>query len=81
MYLMTKRAKRLEKLSDNPKNVTFEVLDTILRAQGFQRRQPRSGSSHYTYFKDEKIITVPYKRPFVKEIYIKHVLELIGEKL
>lgn len=77
---MTKRDKRLQKIHINKKTVSFETLDLILDAKGFERRQPKSGSSHYTYVKDDLLITVPYKQPYVKEIYVKRVLEIIGEK-
>lgn len=77
--MVTKKTKRIQKAKQNKKSVTFETIDTILKNNGFERRQPNSGSSHYTYTKGEILITVPFKRPFVKEIYVKRVLELIGE--
>lgn len=76
---MTKRAKRIKKLFQNPKIVTFRELDQALRASGFDVRQPGSGSSHYVYSKDEIQISVPFKRPYVREVYVKRVLELIGD--
>ncbi|MBI2617332.1 type II toxin-antitoxin system HicA family toxin [Candidatus Gottesmanbacteria bacterium] len=75
---MTKRQKRLKKLFTNPKSVSFEELNRVLLDLGFTKRQPRSGSSHHIYTKGEIQISVPYKRPYVKEIYVKHVLEIIG---
>ncbi|OGJ20457.1 MAG: toxin HicA [Candidatus Pacebacteria bacterium RIFCSPLOWO2_01_FULL_47_12] len=77
---MTKRAKRVKKLSTSPENIRFEVLDAILLEHGFICRQPSSGSSHYIYYKKKKQITVPYKRPFIKEVYIKRVRELIEDE-
>lgn len=77
---MSKREKRLKKLFQNPKIVSFKELDHVLRDFGFDMRQPGSGSSHYIYTKDNIQITVPFKRPYVKEIYVKRVLELIGEE-
>ena len=77
---MTKRLKRVKKLVSNPKNIRFEVLNTILLEHGFLCRQPSGGSSHYVYYKNDKQITVPYKRPFVKEIYVKRVKELIEDE-
>ncbi len=62
----------------NPRNVSFKELDKILRDFGFEVRQPRSGSSHHVYTKGENQISVPFRRPFVKEVYVKRVLELIG---
>ncbi len=77
---MTKRAKRIKKLFQNPKIVTFKELDSVLKANGFEVRQPGSGSSHYVYSKRAIQISVPFKRPYVREVYVKRVLELIGEE-
>jgi len=75
---MSKREKRLRKLFRNPKTVSFKELDSVLRSFKFEIRQPRSGSSHYVYTKGEIQVSVPFKRPYVKEVYVKRVLELIG---
>lgn len=64
---------------NNPKTVTFEDADKLLTRAGFIRRQPRSGSSHYTYKKDGKIVTIPKKQPHIKEEYIKQMIEAIGD--
>ena len=76
---MSKREKRLEKIRQNPKNVRFDDLDRVLQDQGFERTQPRGGSSHYVYVHGEQVITVPYKRPFVKTVYVKEALKLLDE--
>ena len=76
---MTKREKRVKKLFQNPKTVPFKELDQVLKDAGFKLRQPGSGSSHYIYTKGEIQFSVPFKRPFVKEVYVKRVLELIGD--
>ena len=68
----------MRKIFQNPKTVSFKELDQILKSFKFNVRQPKSGSSHYVYTKEEVQITVPFKRPFVKEVYVKRVLELIG---
>ena len=75
---MSKRKKRLRKIFRNPKTVSFKELDTVLRSFKFEVRQPKSGSSHYIYTKGGIQISVPFKRPYVKEVYVKRVLELIG---
>lgn len=75
---MTKRQKRVQKLFQNPKTVSFKELDKVLKSFGFKMRQSGSGSSHFVYTKGEVQISVPFRRPFVKEVYIKRVLELIG---
>jgi hypothetical protein len=76
---VSKFIKLKEKIENNNKNVKFEDIDKLLKAFGFLRRQPGSGSSHYTYSKGSMRITVPYKKPFVREVYVKQVLDLIGE--
>jgi len=68
-----------EKVRNNPKAVRFEELDKLLLKSGFKRRQPRSGSSHYTYVKNGCILTVPYNRPHVKEKYVELALDAIGD--
>ena len=75
-----KICKLLKAILNNPKNVRFEDLDKLLRELGYSVRQPKGGSSHYTYFKIEEkmIITVPYKRPFVKSVYVKNVIKLLN---
>lgn len=76
---MTKGEKRVKRLLMNPKTVSFADLDRVLRDCTFERRQPKSGSSHYIYTKGEIQISVPYKRPYVKEVYVKRVIEIIGD--
>lgn len=70
----------MRRLFQNPKTVSFKELDWVLRNFSFKMRQPHSGSSHYVYTKGNIQISVPYRRPFVKEVYVKRVLELIGEE-
>ena len=77
---MTKRKKRIKKLFQNPKTVSFKELERVLKDFGFKIRQPGSGSSHYIYTKGSIQISVPFRRPFVKEVYVKRVIELIGEE-
>ncbi len=75
---MAKKEKRLKKIFQNPKAVSFKDLDKVLKSCGFEVRQPGSGSSHYIYTKGDAQISVPFKRPYVKEVYVKRVIELIG---
>jgi len=76
---MTKTEKLLEKIRNNPKTVAFADLDKALLQLGFARRQPKGGSSHYVYTYGPHRLTVPYKRPYVKEVYVRQVLELIDQ--
>lgn len=75
---MTRREKLLAKIRQNPKNVPFAQLDRLLRDYGFELRKP-SGGSHYVYVRGPIQMTVPYRRPHLKEHYVKRALELIEE--
>lgn len=64
---------------NNPKNVRFEDLDKLLQKFGrFERRAPRSGSSHYTYSHPDlfEILTIPKERP-LKIIYVKKAIKAL----
>ena len=74
---MSKFIKLIKKILDNPKNVRFNQVDKILKYFGYERSQPRSGSSHYTYRKeDEEKITIPFNKP-IKAVYIKIIIKLL----
>jgi hypothetical protein len=78
----SRRQKLRAKIEQNPRNVRFEDLEKLLLAYGFTVRQPRSGSSHH-YFQlrneQETLIqfTIPFKRPHIKPVYVKLVLEAL----
>ena len=76
---MTKKANLLQKIRNNPKSVSFNDLDGLLTGYGFARRISRSGSSHHIYTFGQHQISVPYRRPYVKEIYVRHVLEILAQ--
>jgi hypothetical protein len=74
--------KRLVKLVDkilrNPKNVDFDELRRLLEGFGYECRQPRGGSSHYTFRKPGcPPITVPKDKP-VNKTYVKQVIKLLN---
>lgn len=69
--------KLYEKIKRNPKDVNFKDLDKLLRkVGGFERRNPKGGSSHYTYFHPDlkEIITVPKDKP-LKPFYVKRAMQ------
>ncbi len=74
---MTKKAKLLQKIKNNPKVVSFSDLDGLLISYGFTCRMPHSGSSHHIYTLGQHQISVLYRRPYVKEVYVRHVLEIL----
>ncbi len=70
------RDKAFEKIKQNPKNVRFETINNILIRHGFTVRQPKSGSSHYTYKKGKFTLTIPRHQP-VRAVYIRKAIQFI----
>lgn len=73
---MTKRDKTIERMRQNPKNVRFEEIDSLLLSLGFEKRQK---GSHATYILANHRITVPFHKPFILPVYVKNVLQLLDE--
>ena len=73
---MSKRDKQLQAMRNNPKNVRFETIQSVLLNHGFSETTPGGGSSHYTFSKDVYRITVVKNRP-VNSIYIKQAIRII----
>ena len=76
---MTKRDKLRQRIEQNPKAVPFEDLDQLLRASGFEVRQPGSGSSHFFYKRGRITVSIPRRRPHLLPIYIKLALAAIDK--
>lgn len=77
---MSKWKKLLERIKNNPKTVRFDEVSKILQHEGYEERQPKGGSSHYVYRKDgEPPITIPRALPYVKEEYVKQVIEAVDD--
>lgn len=74
---MGKKEKLLAKMRQNPKNIRPEELEQLLLWLGFEKRAGKG--SHTVYKRDEYRLTLPYKKPFLKPIYIKLALEIIDE--
>jgi len=77
---MSKRKKRLDRIRQNPNNVSLEDLRLVLEDYGFEYKQ--TVGSHYTYTVNiggqRKLFVVPYRRP-VKPIYVRRALKLIDQ--
>ena len=77
---MSKREKRLQKIRQNPKDVSFDELKQLLQDYEFQLRRV-TGSHHiFEYMLDEKRLKfiLPLGRP-VKTHYIKDAVRLIDQ--
>jgi len=74
---MSKRKKLRERLKNNPNNVNFSDIRKLLEQEGFVL--DRVTGSHHIFTKDETIFVVPVHNNKVKTIYVKRVIELIGQ--
>ena len=75
---MSKWEKLLMKIMSLSDDITFEELRKILKSYGYKETQPRGGSSHYTFRKGERKITIPRHKP-IGRIYIEMVRKLVKE--
>ena len=77
---MSKREKLIEEMRNNPKDVSFDQLNTVLLYYGCTVRQPKSGSSHfyYTHPAASEPLSIPKARP-IKAVYVKHAIKMIEE--
>ena len=77
---MSRRDKLLQRIRNNPKNVSFDTLRTLLEAHGFELK--RSRGSHHSFVGTihgrSVLLVVPYQRP-LKAVYVKKALTLIAE--
>ena len=72
---MSKYEKIIQNLKNDPKNISFETINSLLEKFGY--RAYNNASSHWQFRKENKpTITIPYKRP-IKAIYVKMVLKLL----
>ena len=74
---MSKKDKLLKAMKNNPKDVPFEDIKKLLESYGYVCHN--SGGSHFVFRKEFcEHIVIPYNKP-IKAIYVKHVLEILGE--
>jgi hypothetical protein len=77
---LSKREKRLQKIRQNPHDVSMIELEQILNDFGIRR--DRVTGSHYIFrytLQGESLgLTIPYRKP-VKPIYVKRCINVIDQ--
>lgn len=74
---MSKKNKLFSAMKNNPKDVPFEDIKKLL--EGYKYICHNSSGSHFVFRKEFcEHIVIPYHKP-IKAIYVKHVLEILGE--
>lgn len=76
--MMLKAEKALARARAHPNQVSFAEIDLILRNAGYELR--KIVGSHHIYKKPgAPLITVPYRRPHIKPVYGRAVLEVVDQ--
>jgi len=76
---MGTREKRRRKVEQSPRQVRFEDLDALLRAYDFVVRTPGRGGSHHFYYRGPHLLSVPKRRPHLKEYVVQRALTMLRE--
>jgi len=75
---MSKTQKALARFRQNPKNVRYDELESLLLKLGFVIRQG-TGSHSVFILRGKPPLTIPKRKPFVSEVYVKLVLKFLDE--
>jgi hypothetical protein len=79
--VVSKWEKLLKRIRRNPKAVRFNDVAKILESMSYEQRQPNRGSSHWTFRKHGCMpITIPRQEPYVKETYVKIIIDMLSEE-
>lgn len=71
---MSQKEKLIASMKNNPKDVSFEDLHKYLTMHGAVCREGKG--SHYYFTLNDKVLSVPRKKP-VKAIYVKQAIEMV----
>jgi predicted RNA binding protein YcfA (HicA-like mRNA interferase family) len=74
---MSQRAKLLQKIRNNPSDVTFDDLTAALEGLGFPL--VRIKASHYFYRVGKRSVVVPRHGPTVKGYVVRQALDALDE--
>ena len=80
---MGKLEKMIERLKSNPKDFTFEEMQTLLLALGFElSNKGKTSGSRVKFFKDGVFIILhkPHPRKELLSYQIKQIIELLSEE-
>ena len=69
------RAEMRRRLAQRPNAVRYEELARLLTAYGFEERSSGHGTSHRIWRRGASTISVPFRKPHVKPIYVRRVLQ------
>ena len=74
---MSKWDKLIARICTLSKDLRFDELRKALEGYGHEMNAPRSGSSHYTFRKQDCMpITIPKHEP-IKKVYVEMVRQIV----
>lgn len=74
---MTKKDKLFERIKNNPRNVRFSDLRSLLKEENFFLE--RITGSHHIFKRNDYVFVIPVHNDRVKTVYVKKVIELIED--
>lgn len=80
---MGKIEKLIERLKSSPKDFTFEEMQTLLLALGFQlSNKGKTSGSRVKFFKDDVFIILhkPHPRKELLSYQVKQIIEILSEE-
>ncbi len=80
---MSKLEKMIERLKSNPKDFTFEEMQTLLLALGFElSNKGKTSGSRVKFFKDGVFIILhkPHPRKELLSYQVKQIIETLSEE-
>ena len=77
---MSKKDKLLQRIRQNPKNVSFRDLRTLLESYGFELRRTKGSHNSFVGYVGDKsvLIVIPYNQP-LQAVYVKKALAFIDQ--
>ena len=74
---MSKWDKLIARICTLSKDLRVDELRKVLEGYGYEMNAPRSGSSHYTFRKQDCMpITIPKHEP-IKKVYVEMVRQIV----
>lgn len=73
--------KLLKRFLELDHNIRFEEIVKVMKEYGYEIKQPKGGSSHYSFVKPGcSRIVIPKHKP-IKKVYVKMIKKVIEEEM
>lgn len=74
---MSKWDKLITRICNLSKDLRFDELRKVLESCGYEMNAPRSGSSHYTFRKQDVRLSQYQKHEPIKKVYVEMVRQIV----